>query len=794
MYRRRLTILLILILALVPAFGQTSEHSVFHYARLTAHATPGGKIVVPALSYYAATGQLKVPATPKTADWVMDQTYDFTCEKTGVTSSSNYTDEPRLFLFAKPNTGYRYVGIVNMQGEPLTWIKHATKANLYYYDWTLMVSGYNPATMPNFPRELEVKVIFAAIDGAGNYLNYQVQHPASVGGSYSVSSSSFSGQITSTSTTVSTTYTSNSPVRLSAVADAGYEFVGWCVRRNADPSAEVFVSYSATTTFYCDADEQLYPVFHSISDPTPLFAAADQLFTDLNDACTYALASSSDRVILVGSGTLPSSAVVPDGVTLIIPHDGTLDGYMYWVDYGHDLRYSGPYRTLHLGSATTLTIEGRMSVSARQTSLSHIGCGPSSTVYDQYGLVTLDTDAHLVVNAGAQLYCYGYISGDGDVEVMSGAEVYETFQIMDWRGSDYLYHSVQRELNRYEQYLNQYGDTANFDMVFPLNQYYIQNIETTIRYHHGSTERVSATLYASADIHFNPFALIGVNEGLFRLREGAELVRRYDCATGRVSYELQGDASIENLYLGGDLISMVFKILTNLPIYGVQSELYTLPLAHNMDIVVHDGSTADVMYNLCLLPGAAIHVEQNATLHVGSNSSIYVYDTQDWNGHNYAGNGDYIPLQYTHCSGLYSDLLTPPAAPTAATMAIDGTLSLDGYVYTTMGGANICSPSGTGMIVQSGKCGTATEARHSSGVDGDHFSSMAITPARWRNADDSYTESVCEPGTTYEYNDSLGRWLVNGELPPGPDCEKTIHAAVSAATPHGSVQIQFVNE
>lgn len=29
---------------------------------------------------------------------------------------------------------------------------------------------------------------------------------------------------------------------------------------------------------------------------------------------------------------------------------------------------------------------------------------------------------------------------------------------------------------------------------------------------------------------------------------------------------------------------------------------------------------------------------------------------------------------------------------------------------------------------------------------------------------------------------------------PEPECEKTIHAAVSAATPHGSVQIQFVNE
>ena len=94
---------------------------------------------------------------------------------------------------------------------------------------------------------------------------------------------------------------------------------------------------------------------------------------------------------------------------------------------------------------------------------------------------------------------------------------------------------------------------------------------------------------------------------------------------------------------------------------------------------------------------------------------------------------------------------------------INGTLTANGAVYTTEGGAALVSSKGTGVYSQAGAVGTETETyQYTQSGSSVSEQTIAITPAKLLNADASYTEtSSAAAGSRFVY--ANGKWQLGKE-------------------------------
>lgn len=74
-------------------------------------------------------------------------------------------------------------------------------------------------------------------------------------------------------------------------------------------------------------------------------------------------------------------------------------------------------------------------------------------------------------------------------------------------------------------------------------------------------------------------------------------------------------------------------------------------------------------------------------------------------------------------------------------MDVNGSVTANGAIYTTKGGADICSSNKTGKYVQQGDPGTAT-ATYQYNANGNKEVTIPITAAKLHNADGTYTETA----------------------------------------------------
>ena len=92
-------------------------------------------------------------------------------------------------------------------------------------------------------------------------------------------------------------------------------------------------------------------------------------------------------------------------------------------------------------------------------------------------------------------------------------------------------------------------------------------------------------------------------------------------------------------------------------------------------------------------------------------------------------------------------------------MDVNGSVTAIGAIYTTEGGANICSSSGTGKYIQQGTPGTATATYQYNASS--NAVTIPITAAKLHNADDSYTGTAgSKASDTYVY--ANGKWALRG--------------------------------
>lgn len=545
------------------------------------------------------------------------------------------------------------------------------------------------------------------------------------------------------------TQSSMTAYRVAATPNAGYQFMGWC-----DTTSGKCISVAPKTELSFDSGCTVTAKF--ASKELALFEANGQIFDNLGKAVAEAEKKQSAIITLVSSGKITGKYMIPSNVTLLIPFDegGTLykdtPGY---VDTYNSSRSA--FRTMTMAPGSSITVNGAISVGGKHTY--QMGKqGPSGP----YGQIDMAEGSSITLNNGANLYAWGYITGDGAITAASGSKVYEYFQLRDWRGG-----TATKSMN------------DNKEKVFPISQYYVQNIESALTIQSGAQESTYLTVHAkvvgtaSAKIDFIGDAN---SKSLFKIANEGKLTKKYDPETDRITYTTTGSASLESLTL-------------SVAGYNFNSSAYVLPINNNMTLEVLSGKVA-VNCDAALLPGAQITIAQGAELNVASGKSLYVYDLAQWKkGYAYNSNDSgYAPV-------LYSPTKTGTRTLTNAKIDVNGKLTAIGSVYTTESGADICSNEGTGRFIQTGGPGTGTTTYQCTQAKSDiTYVSIPITAAKLHNADGTYTETKdAVANDTFIYckcqDCGNGTWVkdVAAIINNGTqgDTYSTLEAAVNAYSP-----------
>lgn len=546
------------------------------------------------------------------------------------------------------------------------------------------------------------------------------------------------------------TNTQSSSIAYQVVATPayGYRFKGWY-----DVNTGTCINTNATTALNFDSDCTITARFGS--KDLALFETGGRQFDDLNDAVAYAQATGQDKITLASDGKITGTYTIPSGVTLLIPFDAAGTLYTDKPEKVKEEETPTAYKTLTMAPGSSITVDGAISVGGKHYAGSSGSCCKATGAYGQ---IIMQEGSRITLNNHANLYAWGYITGDGQITANSGATVYEYFQVADWRGGVATSSMILSSTNH----------------VFPFSQYYVQNIEAPLTIQNGATEKayfsVRATGFGMKSV---PIDFIGSKKSLFRIYDEGELTKKYDPKTDRITYTTKGSASLDSLSL-------------SVAGFNINSENYVLPVNNNMTLEILSGKVA-VNCDAALLPGAQITIAQGAELSVSDGKSLYVYDQDQW-GPYCSGAKEFVPVPYTP---------TPKGTRTLAnaTINVNGTLTAAGSVYTTSSGANICSSEGGGRYVQQGTPGTAT-VTYQATQEGNKitgYPQIPITAAKLLNADGGYTETnntVASAGDTFTYCTGSecggGTWVQNlkvaaiidstGKQTPYPTLQKAVEA------------------
>ena len=531
---------------------------------------------------------------------------------------------------------------------------------------------------------------------------------------------------------------------LVATANTGYTFLGWVDGNGLIKSTE------SAFTFQPTEDTTLTAVFAG-SAKAWFIAGNMYLFDDLNTAAQKAATLSTSKVVVVANdGTLGAGDyTIPAGVTLLIPYDSA-NTVCTTAPALTDAAIVKPtaFRTLTMASGANITVNGAISISGTQSAK----MGANGRPHGPVGFIAMNSGSTITVNSGANLYAWGYITGSGSVTVKSGGTVYECFQVMDYRGGDAT---------------NQLQDNAN--RVFPLSQYYVQNVEVPMTLEAGATEYCHfAVTITMIGIKTALVPFVG-SSGMFNMTSGA-LTKDYIESTDRLNLNVAGE---------GKLASYSFKIQVSLGSVTLNSANYVLPINQNITINVKSG-TMDVSQDLGLLPGASIVIDEGATCKLTNDAKVIVYDLDDWGG--YCGTAEKTFIALAYAPGRTG---TRTALTEDASIVINGTAdSSEGYIYTTTNGANICSTGAGTAILRAGSETTTAQIsnqyeENSSQVI-EYNTAIGITPAKLKNADGTFTEtSGASVATTYQYINN--KWTVKCDN----HTEETIPAKDATCTETG---------
>ena len=671
-----------------------------------------------------------------------DPTGNWLGQKGTVTWTANATD---LTCVAKGNGGLSSVAA----NSTLT-ITNTGESGKLAFDWTLTgngsVSGLISGTGGSYSGDLAngASTTLTVTSGKGNYTctlsisNLRIIRDTGelittvflpdVYGSYTVD-----GETITETKELSKSATQN--YELAATPASGYQFFGWY-----NETAGKYISYAANDSISFETPSTIRPVF--ISNDAALFGVGASKFFDLNEANAAASSGATKTIILLQSGTLAAgNYTINSGVTLLVPYNSSYTVHTSGQSdssLGNNPGWTQPtaYRTLTMAEGANITVNGAINVGGIHHAANGgnpYGGSPTGAV----GMIHMNDGSHIEVVSGGKLYAWGFIKGSGTITAKSGAAVYENMQITDFRGGS-ITTAVTNKADTYK--------------VFPFSQYYVQNVEVALTLEAGAAEYATTSVYMSYTNQTASIEFIG-SKGLFALTSGS-VTKRYNGAEDRLELTInEGEVGIKS-------ISMSVGGVT------INSQSYVLPLTNNISILVKSGSSVEMGQDMALQPGAEVAVEQGASLHVPENTSLYVYDADQWGGYVWYGTNSATNTYFGPVGYAPGRTYNRTAADAVADVKVDlnGDLILDGYAYTTEGGANICSSLGTGIIlVNTAPKTDAATYQIIQGAKSDFEAvSIPITPLKLHNGNGNYTEtSDAVADDFYVWNSACGMWTKN---------------------------------
>ena len=461
----------------------------------------------------------------------------------------------------------------------------------------------------------------------------------------------------------------------------------------------------------------------------------------------------------VTEGILPKGAyTIHAGVTLLIPGDAKyttktkdemLSGTGDSGDYSETSQTNPKaYIKWIVEDGTSIDVKGTLLVYSKLTSVQTYNARPFN-----YGHIELGENCSITLHDASALLAFGFITGSptASITAKSGSLVKEAFQILGWRGGTATSSIILNKLNPF----------STDYRVFPVGQYYVQNVEVPMTFEYGSSEVLNTGLNV---LDFTPVEapFIGESSGFFRMADGIKLKREYDPYQDKLIFTVIGTKPNAIAQLGNIVLPVPLSGMT----IDVNSGDYVLPMPNNFDIRL-ESATVNVLYEMALLAGGILHVDKNSVLNV--NNHVYVYDTQynTVNGVGYHGttNWQVMPVGARPGGMLYkrADANYIPTTLEDAKIVVDGVLNVNKGLYTTNNSsetvhcANITSNGGGKVVFASLGSSTKTYQIQQTGTDVSYVS-IPVTTARLRNEKTTNGQYVVPnaAGKTYTYFD--GEW------------------------------------
>lgn len=539
---------------------------------------------------------------------------------------------------------------------------------------------------------------------------------------------------------------------LKYVTVSGQTFVGWDINGELVSNAAEY-SFSPT-----ENNQVVFPRIYAAG--TAMFSVGGMTFDNLNQAITKAKSGSDKTIVAVKDGNVPAGNYTLDsGFSLLVPNENGTSLSEYATEDPKYVKNTATqcalFRKISFLSGANLNVYGQVVVCctpAFKTVSSNEFNNHTAIPSGAYGQIEMQQGSTMVIQSGAKLYAWGFVTGEGLIEAKSGATIYELFQISSWRGG-----SVAKDMNKNKQ------------KVFIINQYYVQNVECKLKIWAGATEKTLTGMYMSLEgiekVPHPCFTFIG-NGGMFNLTQGY-MTKKYEPSLDRLNIEISGN---------GQLSSIAFSLSITFLLIPINIELdakdYVLPINNNISITIRTGSACYTNQDLGFLPGSELIVEQGASFEVQSGHNLTFYDLDNWG--NYATEAKLRPVKY---SPTRTKIRTE-ADLTDAKLALDGTLTVGSgsYLMTTGKnedkgiGARIISPSRTGVIALTDS--TATSYPEVYQYNNGTYVPIDHSCAKLQNGDHSYTQSA--PGNTYHYDKVLDRWSLSTDHATKSGLFKTI--------------------
>ena len=489
--------------------------------------------------------------------------------------------------------------------------------------------------------------------------------------------------------------------QVTATPAEGYQFLGWY-----NLTTGKCIATAASTALNIESDCTITAKF--AIKTVALFETGGQRFADLNEAVAYAQANKQSKITLATDGSISGTYTIPSGITLLIPFDAAGTLYTNAPAAIRTTPASKPFRTLTMSEGSSITVNGAISLGGRYFAA---GGGQQGRPVGDYGYIKMARNSSITVKNGGNLYAWGFISGSGSVLAESGATVHEFYQIADFRGGS--------------------ASSNMGNKVFPFSQYFVQNIEVPLTLNAGANEIVFSGVYAMSTTYTTAINFIG-DTGMFKVESGS-FTKDYDEKADRLVFTVNGEAALNTLSL--KLAGM-----------SVNSASYVLPITNNITINIQSGNVT-INQDAALLAGVQVNIAEGAGLTVANGKNIYFYDSDEWNSDNFVwGPCKFKSVAYAPGKAYNrsdKDLVD-------AKMDVNGSVTAIGAIYTTKGGADICSSNGTGKYIQQGTPGTATATYQYNA--GSSAVTIPITAAKLHNADGSYTETkTAKAGDTINY-------------------------------------------